>query len=158
MNTNIKQLRREAYRIWGINKREVVYDTPQFVIRNNLNSFSFKPDVDEKHNSWPRSYKLSFPDFEEDKVNKITVARVIMPIILYKKYSNVDVKIHAWYDMSEAIHNKMATLMKEKQKLDEIKSIYVVARAWDYFFGKKSLDYRFEVFKTDGGFDINLKI
>lgn len=127
METNITQLRKEAYKLWGIKTKEVVYDMPTFLNYYGKNRFCFKIDFSDGNESWPRSYKLSIPkvDATNKMVNDI-YSRVIMPIILYKNYSTVKYTTKAWYDMPSYMHAKLLEITDNpvKKKLNIFQKLY----------------------------------
>lgn len=112
MNENIKHLRKEAYKVWGISTKEVIYDIPKHVKRTNKDKFYFKINFSKDYKSWPRAYKLSAPTMNsEGKITgSKTFSRVIVPIILFKNYDGIKFESEAWYDMPEDMHVEMLLL------------------------------------------------
>lgn len=101
MDTNIVDLRKQAYRHWGISPRNVIFNMPI----SNDDEFSFKLDCSSELKSWPKSYVISLP-------HKKTLNRIIMPVFVIQKYADTEVTFPAWYDMPEELNVKIIELLK----------------------------------------------
>lgn len=109
MQTNFLELRKEAYRLWGIANHEIVYDYPQSP-HYNKNGFYFKLDFSKENASWPRTYAVG-RKVEHDE----QVYRIIVPIIVYKKFNTFSLKTKAWYDMPKYVHDQIVEITKESR-------------------------------------------
>lgn len=142
MNTNIVDLRKEAYRHWGISPKNVIFNMP---ISNN-DEFSFKLDCSSELKSWPKSYVISLP-------YKKTLNRIIMPVLVIDKYAGTEVTFPAWYDMPEELNVKIIELLNIPRK----RSLSWWKKAINVFLPKKlrylseieAEDYVFKVFNHD---------
>jgi hypothetical protein len=97
---NILKLRREAYRMWGLKPKQVIYNTP------TIYGFKFKIDYSDGHESWPKAYTLSKPDGEE-------INRIIMPILMLNKIKDTQIVIPGWYDMPVEMHKILVNLISK---------------------------------------------
>lgn len=154
MDANLRQLRKEAYKLWGISTKEVVYNTPKLMTKLGKDKFRFRINYSSEFSSWPRAYKLSLPHFEEEKlVSTETYARMIMPIILYKDFEEIQITAHAWYDMPAYLHANIIELVNQTytRKLTLKQKIANLFLPRWYRFKKKVLpeDYIFEVSQLD---------
>jgi len=159
MNENITQLRKDAYKIWGISTKEVIYDEPLHAKRMGYDRFEFKINYSNEHESWPRSYKLSEPEMQEGKLVDSTVSsRIILPIILMKDYGEIKFNAEAWFDMSEDMHTEIL-LMTEHPRYEKLGFFKKFA---NLFLTKKSKfkeeinmeDYVYEVKKDSKEYSI----
>src|SRR4029078_5826072 len=89
VNTTIKHLRKEAYKMWGLKPRTVVYNMPNRKLKPKQN-FVFKINYAPEFKDWPKSYTLVVPSFGN-------IERIIMPIFIVEKKLNLTYS--AWYDM-----------------------------------------------------------
>jgi len=144
MNTNISELRKEAYRLWGVDPTRVIYDMPRHASFGSR--FMFKACYDEEvFNSWPRAYVLTLPNLD-------TVSRVLMPVYNVKNDSHVKLVVPAWYDMPAELHQKMV------KRVEEGKPVFKRLKWWQRLANKLGSkyeevlpveDYVFEVFRND---------
>ena len=104
--TNIAELRREAYKLWGIGNQPVIFNFPDNH-RNSGNEFSFKVDFGLDKASWPRAYAIA-ENMEEDPA-----VRIILPIIIVRKYSTFSVETKTWYDMPIYVHEQIIKIINE---------------------------------------------
>ena len=120
MYIDIADIRREAYRIWGIANHTVIYDFPKSQ-QYSLNGFEFKLDFSSDKESWPRLYISAYvPDKSE--------IRIIVPIIALKKFSSFVMYSKAWYDMSVDVFNQILKLsteisVKRVEKTSKLKKV-----------------------------------
>ena len=108
MNTNLQELRKEAYRLWGIKPRQVIYNMPSNRSRPAQNNFTFKIDFSDHLKEWPKSYALALPDLE-------VIDRVIVPVKVFNRFGDAEVITPAWYDMPLALNNKIIELLDGQQ-------------------------------------------
>lgn len=106
MSTNLKELRKEAYRLWGIGNQKVVFDYP--IRKKSYQRFHFKLDYGKDKASWPRAYALS------DGYSDISSMRVIMPIIMIKRFNDFTIEANGWYDMPRQVHEKIIELINDR--------------------------------------------
>lgn len=128
MNTNIKELRKEAYKLWGLGNQKVIFDFPRSPYNYNAQEFKFKLDFSDDKQSWPRAYAISQPNEQKSRV------RVIMPIIWLKQYNNFNMEVKIWYDMPEFIHEVILTALGD---LPEYKSLNLIQTIWNKMSIKK---------------------
>lgn len=117
MMTNLTELRKEAYRLWGIGNHIVIYDYPQSP-RFCKDGFHFKIDFSEDKASWPRAYAFAENHDAEPSI------RVILPIVILKQYNTFQTESNAWYDMPKNLHNQLLHITNEitlRRKLPLIK-------------------------------------
>ena len=98
MSINIKKLRDEAYRVWGLNSRKVIFDFPD---NNKKQEFVFKLDYANENSSWHRSYSL-IPNQDHDPL-----VRVIIPITVINHYKELSLEKPAWYDIPVELHQQI---------------------------------------------------
>ena len=120
MQTNITELRREAYRLWGIGRQAVVFDFPDGK-HNPSNEFRFKLDFGEDKASWPRAYAIA------ENVNSAPLVRVILPIIMIRQYATFSLETKAWYDMPIKVHEQIIRLVNETQIVRPISVLWKLA-------------------------------
>ena len=104
--TNIAELRREAYKLWGIGNQTVIFDFPE-IQRNSPNDFRFRLDFGEDKASWPRIYAIA-----ENPQTPPNV-RVILPIVMMRRYSTFAMETKVWYDMPLRVHEQIIRIFNE---------------------------------------------
>jgi len=105
MCANIKELRKEAYQLWGLTPKKVIYDFPQAMLRSGKYRFQFKLDYDDANASWPRAYALAIEDDEP-------ILRSIIPIIFKKEIGDVYFEVKGWYDMPLKLHEQITEIVE----------------------------------------------
>ena len=113
MQTNIIELRKEAYKLWGIGNQVVVFDFPNHQ-RNPGNEFRFKLDFGLDKASWPRAYAIA------ENINMPPAVRVILPIIMIRQYTTFSLQTKAWYDMPIKVHEQIIRIVNETQIIKPI--------------------------------------
>jgi len=106
MHTNLTELRKEAYRLWGLGNHTVIYDYPQSS-RYCKDGFHFKIDFSEDKASWPRAYAFA------QRTNEEPSLRVIVPIFILKQYSTFETQAKGWYDMPKHVHEQLVNITNE---------------------------------------------
>jgi hypothetical protein len=103
MVTNISDLRKEAYRLWGVSPNRVVYNFPKL---KGLSSqeFYFKLDYSKDKAPWPKAYALAVADDQP-------LMRIIVPVIMTKQYHQFSLKINVWYDMPVELHEQIVRIV-----------------------------------------------
>lgn len=150
MTNNINELRKEAYRLWGINQHRVIYNIDSIKFSNII----FKLDFSESNVSWPRAYTLAFPNSEP-------MLRVIVPIIKIEQYNKMTVERKLWFDMSFSIHEKLITLVNDSKIERPLKwwqntVNYVLPDNMRYNSNTKQEDYKYMLIKHDSEYIINV--
>lgn len=108
MSTNLKELRKEAYRLWGIGDRKVIYNFPRLPQSSKTKEFHFRLDMGDDKASWPRAYALAA------SMNSTNLTmRIIMPVIQVRKFDNFTLEKKAWYDMPMYLHEKIIELVND---------------------------------------------
>lgn len=111
MDTNLQELRKEAYRIWGLKPRQVIYN-----MQTSKNELTFKLDYSPEKQAWPKAYSLSVST--DNQQNEFVVDRIIFPIKIIRKIGNWETSTDAWYDIPTILSDKIVALVKgpEQQK------------------------------------------
>jgi len=103
MCTNLNQLRKEAYRLWGLGNSRVIHDFPKRPGHLD-HEFFFRFDYGEGNASWPRAYALAVGDDEP-------LLRVLSPIIAIRRYRKFQTETNAWYDLPMPVHERIVELV-----------------------------------------------
>lgn len=106
MCANIKELRKEAYRLWGLGHRGVIYDFPSARPGNNRFEFQFKLDYADENASWPRAYAMAIENGE-------SLLRVIVPIIKIQKIEEYKFERPGWYDVPFKLHSQILQFVED---------------------------------------------
>lgn len=102
MSVNVLELRKSAYRLWGLRPQRVIYDFPDSRRTHNPN-FIFRLDYAEENASWPRAYVMSIGD-------QPPILRVVSPIVVMESYDALQIDKKAWYDMPYDLHGKIVQM------------------------------------------------
>jgi hypothetical protein len=121
MTTNLTELRKEAYRLWGLGNHTVIYDYPQSP-RCCKDGFHFKIDFSEDKASWPRAYAFA------ERPNQEPSIRVILPIFILKRYNTFQAEVGGWYDMPKRVHDQLLDITNE---MKVHRKLPVWQRAWN---------------------------
>ena len=127
MCANIKELRKEAYKLWGLGHRNVIYDFPNIRSRDNRFEFRFKMDYADENASWPRAYAMG----EE---NSESLFRIIFPIIKIQQIDKYQFERTGWYDAPFKLHSEILQFV-ENDKFH--RSLSFVKRLANIFLPKK---------------------
>ena len=152
MSANIPELRKEAYRQWGIGDKKVIYDFPRTTARTKRHEFCFRIDYSDQHQSWPRAYALALP-------NNDLELRVIVPVIIIKEYIHFTIESPVWYDMPGKIHGQLVSYIDNSTltaKLPLWKKVCNRVLPNRYKFTDKIIieDYRFAVSLYDDDIEV----
>jgi len=105
MYTNLNELRKEAYSLWGVNYQRVIFNYPTSRI-SDTQEFLFKLDFADDKKAWPKAYAVATP-------NRPTDLRIIIPIIVQKQYHQFNLEVSSWYDMPRYLHEQLIKLSVE---------------------------------------------
>ena len=105
MCTNQKELRKEAYRLWGLRGSKIIYDFPKRMSYSQ-SEFFFKFDFSQSNVSWPRAYALAV-------TNEQPLLRIIAPIIAINRYNKFQIESRAWYDMPLEMHEQIIKIAND---------------------------------------------
>lgn len=102
VNSTIKELRKEAYKMWGIQPKSVVYNMPNNTLKPHQD-FVFQINYSDGFEEWPKSYTLMVQ-------NVCNLDRIIMPVIIVNRH--LDTSRHAWYDMPQSLNDQIIQLVE----------------------------------------------
>lgn len=103
-NSTIKQLRIQAYHMWGIAPNRVVYNMPYKKFKQD---FVFKINYDTEFRAFPKSYNLIVPGVCD-------LERIIMPIVIVN--TKLDIYRKAWYDMSKSVNDQIIDIVYNEKR------------------------------------------
>lgn len=145
VNANLQQLRSEAYRLWGIKPKQVIYNMPLARSRSTKPNFTFQINYADEFESWPRAYAVALPNLE-------TLDRIIVPIKVIKRFDDIEVISPAWYDMPLSLNKRIVDIIGGKQFYRQVGFLKTVAN----FFLPKKWQWQKKVPVEDYTFQVSL--
>ena len=148
MHTNLKDLRKEAYKLWGLGGCKIIYNFPKRM-NYSQSEFFFKFDFSKSHVSWPRTYALAV-------TQKEPLLRVIAPIIMLNRYNRFQIESHAWYDMPMDVHEQIirisgdADIQRKLPLWKKILNLLPLPKKWRFSGKVRMEDYVYGIILHNG--------